>query len=393
MLTPPSTRPVRVIQLLPTLQRRGLEKVVCAIALGLHGHGYEIDVCCHKATGPLEDALSERGLRVYCLDEKGPRDLAAARRLLSILRRGNYDIAHSHCAGAASYQIPTMWLAQVPRLVCTFPSTPGLPAPPAVHVKAQMRSLFAALVSRHVDWVYACSAVVLKAQRQDGWHGCNSSVIYNGIDLTQPRPAADRAAAKTAFGIRAGSPVIGSVGSLSEQKGHSHLIRALPLIRSRMPDACLLLVGSGPDDAALAKLAQDSGCGDAVRFIGERENVSECIHAMDVFAFPSIAEGFGLALAEAMACGVPVVASAVGGVPEVVTDGVSGLLVPPEDHVALAAATLRLLSDHELAHKLSAEALGMVSENFAMEKMTRQVSDLYLRLLNDRRASRAIPPG
>jgi glycosyltransferase involved in cell wall biosynthesis len=160
-----------------------------------------------------------------------------------------------------------------------------------------------------------------------------------------------------------------------------------------MPDACLLLVGSGPDAATLAKLAQDSGCGDAVRFIGERENVSECIHAMDVFAFPSIAEGFGLALAEAMACGVPVVASAVGGVPEVVTDGVSGLLVPPEDHVALAAAILRLLSDHELAHKLSAEALGMVSENFAMEKMTRQVSDLYLRLLNGRRASRAIPPG
>jgi glycosyltransferase involved in cell wall biosynthesis len=113
---------------------------------------------------------------------------------------------------------------------------------------------------------------------------------------------------------------------------------------------------------------------------------------MDVFAFPSIAEGFGLALVEAMACGVCVVASAAGGIPEVVADGVSGLLVPPGDHAALAAAILRLLTDCELAQRVSANAIRVVSDSFGIEKMASQVSDLYQRLLKDRLATRAVPP-
>src|SRR5438445_6258228 len=97
MVTASLTRAVRVIQLVPTLQRRGVEKVVCGIALELHGHGYEIDVCCLKTKGPLHAALSNRGVRVYCLEEKGPRDPVAAWRLLCILQAGKYDILHSHC--------------------------------------------------------------------------------------------------------------------------------------------------------------------------------------------------------------------------------------------------------------------------------------------------------
>lgn len=237
MLTAPITRPLRVIQLLPTLQRRGLEKVVCAIALDLHGQGYEVDVCCLRTAGPLEASLRERGLRVYCLEEKGPRDLQAAWRLLSILRSGNYDIVHSHCPVEAGYQVPIAWLARVPRVICTFHLTPGLPAPPAVEFKAKLRKLVARLVSRGVDWVYACSGAALKAQQQGGWRGRNSSVIYNGIDLTHLYPSAAKALSKAALGLPADSCVIGSVGSLCEQKGHSHLIRALALIRCQIPNA------------------------------------------------------------------------------------------------------------------------------------------------------------
>jgi len=379
----PPSRPTRVLQLVPTLQRRGIEKIVCEIAASLNNNGYEMDVCCQRSKGPMEQALAENKVGVWCLDEEGPLDLGAAWRLLSILRRGRYDIVHLHCAAAVSYQLPAVWMAQIPRVVCTFHGLPGAPAPPLLHAKVRMRRLAAGFASRRVDWMYACSAAALRAHQSDGWEGPPSSVIYNGLDLTRFRPAVDKVAARAAAGIGAGGPVIGSVGSLCREKGHAYLIRAFARVRSRLPDACLLLVGSGPDAALLARVAVECGCADAVHFAGERADVAEYIQAMDVFAFPTLTEGFGLALAEAMACGVPVVASAVGGVPELVRDGVSGLLVPPADPDALAAAILRILEAPELAKRLSTVNLRDFADNFSVVRMTSQVSDLYTRLISD----------
>jgi glycosyltransferase involved in cell wall biosynthesis len=383
----PRSRPIRVLQVVPTLQRRGIETIVCEIAASLNGNGYEMDVCCQRSKGPMEQTLAEHKVGVLCLDEDGPRDLGAARRLISILRRGRYDVVHLHCAAAASYQLPAVWMARIPKVVCTFHGLPGVPAPPMLNAKTTVRRLVAGFASRRVDWVYACSAAALRAHQSDGWRGSPSSVIYNGIDLTRFRPAVDKAAARTAAGISAGGPVIGSVGSLCKEKGHAHLIRAFARVRSRLPDARLLLVGSGPDALLLARVAAECGCADAVHFAGERADVVECIQAMDVFAFPTLTEGFGLALAEAMACGVPVVASAVGGVPELVTDGVSGFLVPPADPSALAAAILRILESPDLANRLSTVTLRNIADNFSVDRMTSQVSDLYIRLISDQRRS------
>ena len=381
MSTLRTRHPIRVLQLVPTLQRRGIEKVVCAIALSLNGNGYEVNVCCQKSKGPLEDVLTRQGIDVYCIEEQGSRDIAAARRLLTLLRRGRYDIVHLHCVAAASYPLPAAWIARVPKVVCTFHGFPGAPAPPLVEAKRRIRGLVARLVSRHVDWTYACSAAALSAHQNDGWRGSRSSVIYNGIDRAEFQPAVDREAARIALGILGNGPVIGSVGSFCREKGHSHLMRAFARLRSKVPDACLLLVGSGPDAALLATLACECGCADAIHFVGEHAEVAKCMQAMDVFVLPSLTEGFGLALAEAMACGVPVVASAVGGVPELVADGVSGLLVPPGDPAALAAAIGRVLESPELAKELSTRALRDISDNFSVGRMTRQVSELYAGLV------------
>ena len=189
---PSANKPGRVLQVLPTLQRRGMEKVVCDIALALNGDVYEIEVCSLSRKGPFEEVLTGQGIGVYCLDETGPRDMAAAGRFLSILRRGRYDIVHLHCAPASSYQIPILWLAQVPGVICTFHMTPGLPAPPGVRAKTAVCRLLARLLSHRVDWAYACSGAVLAAHRQDGWRHCPSSVIYNGIDMKLLCPAADK---------------------------------------------------------------------------------------------------------------------------------------------------------------------------------------------------------
>ena len=388
--TPALTRPVRVIQLLPTLQRRGIEKVVRDIALALNGNGFEIDVCCEKTMGPLENILIENRIGVFCLKEKSPRDMAAALRLLSVLRHGRYDIAHLHCAPATSYLIPVLRLARVPRVICTIHGLPSLPSPPAAHAKVLIGSFLAGLVSGSVDWTYACSEAALSSHRRLGLKSRGSSVVYNGIDLEEFSSGTDKAAAKAALGLPSDKTVIGAVGSLCAEKGHEHLIRAFASIRDRLPDASLLLVGSGPDEKLLARLAQALGCGERVHFVAERADIAECVHAMDVFAFPSLSEGFGLALAEAMACGVPVVASAVGGVPELVTDGLSGLLVPAGSSEALAGAILRLIENPDVAGGLARTALRRVTESFSVKRMTNQVRDLYTGLLPNRQQFRAL---
>jgi glycosyltransferase involved in cell wall biosynthesis len=357
---------------------------VCDIVAGIHGNEYRIDVCCQKKAGPLEALLRRSGVQVYCLDERGPRDSKAARRLHLLLRSQRYDILHWHSPVAASYPLLAAWLERVPNLICTFHMTPGPPAPTAVHIKNEVRRLLTASVSQRIDWIYACSGAVLKAQKEAGWRGRKSSVIYNGVDVRRLAPASDKASAKRTLDISADAPVIGTVGSLCNQKGHSHLIRAFPLIRARLPNARLLIVGSGPDGEHLYRLAQECGCSDAVTFLGERDDIAACMHAMDVFAFPSIAEGFGLAIAEAMACAIPVVASAVGGIPELVQEDVTGLLVPPGEHVVLADKILQLLTNPQTAVRLGTSARRTVCSQFSIDNMVSQTSQVYHALLTRR---------
>jgi glycosyltransferase involved in cell wall biosynthesis len=372
---------LRILQLLPTLQRRGLEKVVATVAIGLQGHGYEIDVCCQRAIGPLASSLCESGIGVHCLNETGPRDLRAAARLFRVLARRHYDILHWHCPTAVGYQIPTAMLSGVPGIICTFHSTPESAAWPFINMKTQLTSVCAKVLSRSVDWVYGCSGAVLTSQLATGWFGCRSSVIYNGIDLPLQAVLVPIADAKARLGVSPSAVVIGCVGSLCEQKGQQYLIQALPLIRERVPVAQVLLIGTGPDCEMLKALARDRGCESSVVFAGEHEDVVPFFNAMDIFAFPSVAEGLGLALIEAMECGVPVVASAVGGVPEVVTHGLNGILVPPRDPFALAAAVLNLCTDRNLADSLRKQASSTVATCFGRDKMLEEVSELYQKIL------------
>lgn len=149
------------------------------------------------------------------------------------------------------------------------------------------------------------------------------------------------------------------------------------MIRQKVQDVHVLLVGTGPDYEMLKALARDHRCEDSVVFAGEHEDVIPFFKAMDVFAFPSVVEGLGLALIEAMACGVPVVASAVGGVPEVVTHGLNGILVQPREPAAIAMAIVTLCSDTHLAESLRKQASDTVAKHFGREQMLNKVSELY----------------
>ena len=173
------------------------------------------------------------------------------------------------------------------------------------------------------------------------------------------------------------SPIVGVVARLEAEKGHRVLLEAWPLVLAAHPEAWLLIVGEGSERNSLEAQAGSLGISDRVVFTGRREDVPAVTAALDVAVLPSYREAQGLSVLEAMALSRPVVASNVGGIPEMIEDGVSGLLVPPGNREALAGAINRLLSDHPYADMLAKRGHDLVHDRFCIELMTSQIEALY----------------
>jgi glycosyltransferase involved in cell wall biosynthesis len=199
-------------------------------------------------------------------------------------------------------------------------------------------------------------------------------VIPNGIDVDA---FATRSAAPEAVGPVSRSPVITMVANLRPEKGHDVLLRAARHVLQRVPEARLRFVGDGPTRGRLVDLATSLGIGHAVEFLGHREDVPALLLDSAVYAFPSKTEAFPNGLIEGMAAGLPVVASAVGGMLELVDHGHNGLLVPPGDEQALAVAILRLLSDTDTAVRLGRAARATIEERYSFDRMIAAFEQLY----------------
>ena len=202
------------------------------------------------------------------------------------------------------------------------------------------------------------------------------TVIHNGVRETPVTPAAAAAARRT-LGLSDGERVVVSVGRLSHEKGQSHLIRAAAAWRA---DARLVLIGDGPDRPRLEGLARALGRADRVIFAGTMSHVAPFYAMADVFVLPSLSEGSPNALLEAMAAGLPVVATQVGGVPEIAADGKTALLGPPKDAAFIAGAVDRLLDDRGLASRLGAAARASVLTHHTPEQRAATLSHLYASL-------------
>jgi glycosyltransferase involved in cell wall biosynthesis len=362
-------------------------------ALAVRGH--EITVLCPHARGlPLRDEMD--GVRIerfrYAWPESlqtlaygggmlhnvrqnrlrmllaAPYMLALGMRMRALLRR--HDIVNAH------FLIPqgfTARLFQV-RAVVSLHGT---------DVNLSMGALGRRIVRFGLSGAPAVTAnSAATAARAAGIVGADRlRVIPMGVDAAAFRPARKRA---EAFGEDA-PPRIICVGRLIALKGQRHLIGALTAIREQMPGAVVTLVGDGPDRAALLRHARKSGVADAVRFIGEarHERIAGLLGEHDIFVLPSVilpsgeTEGLGTVLLEAMAAGVPVIGSAVGGIPDIIRDGRNGLLVPPQSPDAIARAVVRIVTDRDLRESLTASARRDVEERFSWEVIAQQFEKLF----------------
>jgi glycosyltransferase involved in cell wall biosynthesis len=204
--------------------------------------------------------------------------------------------------------------------------------------------------------------------------------IRNGVDVEACVASRSRATVRSQLNLPEATPVLGTVARLVPIKGIDLLLRAVVSLKTAIPDVRTVVVGDGPERDRLERLAIELGLGDSVIFTGHRDDALDLIAAMDLFVLSSLSEGIPMAVLESMALGTPVVATRVGGVPEILSDGNTGVLVPAGDTKALAAALERMLVQREIAREMSDRARLAVAREHSAECMCREVAALYHQL-------------
>ncbi|MBE0417872.1 MAG: glycosyltransferase family 4 protein [Coriobacteriia bacterium] len=228
-----------------------------------------------------------------------------------------------------------------------------------------------------VDRFVAISSAVRNALCAGGVEPERVITIPNGIDIATVRSDAGLPAPE---GLRVTGPLVGCVGRLAPVKGVEYFIRMAGSLGFQVPRARFVIAGSGPEDSRLREIAYAHNLGDRLVFLGHVSPVAPVLAACDVVVIPSLSEGFALVAAEAMALSRPVVGTSVGGLADVVVDGETGLLVPPADSEALAAAVARLLRNPALATRMGEAGAARAEEHFTLERMVRAHLDLYAEL-------------
>jgi glycosyltransferase involved in cell wall biosynthesis len=204
------------------------------------------------------------------------------------------------------------------------------------------------------------------------WYGCADQAA--GLDRAEAR-----ARIRVDCGLSADAPLIGTVGRLIPLKGHRYALEAFAAMAARLPKLVWLFVGAGPERDSLEAQARSRGLASRVRFLGHRDDVPHLLAGLDLLVHPTLVEGFGLGVLEAMVQGLPVVATRTGALPETVIDGLTGVLVPPRDPEALGEAIVSLLADRARMDRLGQQGRARYEAHFRLERMVRETVDVYER--------------
>lgn len=354
----------KILHILATAQPEGksLAQVVSALARGLDPHRYSTHAWFLGEEGPLAASLEADGARVRVIPWKGVRrDPIGAWRLWCALRDEEFDITHEHFGGRA-----VRWLVRA--------ATRGAAV---VHLHCEIEPSWilntVPILVRGADAVIADSLVT--AQQVVGMQ---PDVVYLGVSLP------DKDGTLTGDLQARTGRILGTASRLVPLKGIVYLIRTMALLRAEFPDLRLEIAGSGPERAALEEEIGGLGLADRVRFLGWQADLERVLAGWDVFVQPSLKEGFPLAALEAMASGLPVVATSVGGLPELVENGRTGWLVPPADPGALADRLRKLLLNADERRAMGAAGRRRVRERFSVEQMVSGIARVYDRILASR---------
>jgi glycosyltransferase involved in cell wall biosynthesis len=335
---------------------------------------YEPMVCCIHEAGPIGEEIRKTGtpFQVLGLNPglRHPLDIQGVRRYL---RETQPQIVHTFLLTASLYGRLAAILERVPIVIGTEVN---------IYEHKRRHHAFAErLLMGGTDKVIVSAASVRDFYiRQVHADPAKVDVIYNAVDFSQAVVSVSRNEMRAALGVPLDAPVAGVIARLTEQKGHRFLFEALAATPS-LAATHLLVVGGGALEADLRGRVETLGLGSRVHFLGPRRDLGNLLGAMDLFVMPSLWEGLPLSLVLAMGAGVPPVATAVAGIPEVVDDGRTGLLVPAGDAAALGAAVGRMVSDAGFRERVGRDARASVLPRFGVDRYVQAIADLYDRLL------------
>ena len=377
---------VRVVEVMATGTNGGAQEHVYSLTTRLNPASYDVRVV-SLSHGSSVRRLEKAGVNVCVIDE--PDDRLAVQALAELLGPMEPEILHNHMYRAEV--IGTRAALLLGEKGCKRPAVISTIHSSRVRCADDRQAL--RQLTPLMDRLIVVSRAIEHKIREEGRTGAPVSLIYNGVDLQRYNHQQPCCTLHEDYGIPEASPIVGVVARLEAEKGHRTLIEAWPLVLAAHPEAWLLVVGEGSERDSLEAQAASLGISGRVVFTGRREDVPAVTAALDISVLPSYREAQGLSVLEAMALSRPVVASEVGGIPEMIENGVSGLLVPPNDHVALADAIVRLLSDHPYADMIAKRGHDLVHDRFCIEMMVNSIETLYDEAARKLRATPSVPRG
>ena len=363
------TPPLRIEMVLPSLIAGGMEVVTARLVKRLTGRGHAVGVTCILEEGPLAEELRGEGIRVKLVPAPGLRTNVFPTQLAAWLRQVAPDVVHIH-SGVWLKAARAARMAGVRRVVFTEHG--------ALDVEPWYSSLIKRQAARFTDAIIAVSEPLARVLTET--HGLPADKVRalpNGVDAELFSPGPSRVPL-SAWGIGQDSLIIGHVARLAPVKNQPLLLEAFARVVQQRPNARLVVVGDGPERELLERRIAELGLTATAHLIGEHRDVPGLLRSFTVFVLPSKAEGTSMSVLEAMAAGVPVIATAVGGTPALLDGGRCGQLIAANDVGALADAIVSLLDDHERRRTYAIAARQRVMQYYDEQAVADQYESLYM---------------
>jgi sugar transferase (PEP-CTERM/EpsH1 system associated) len=353
----------------------GLEQIVISLVKNSDPDRFRHLVYCLGSGGTLADGLRNDGFPVTAMNKPEGLRLTLPLRLMKLFRREKVKVVHSHNYGALIYGEVAAKLAGAAGTVFTS------------HGRRSAHQRINPFLVRHLNFV--SKAVGVSEDTTDllmetsGFPPGRTLTIINGLDVKRFGGTIDVRRKKEELGMAGAEHIVGIVARLSADKDHANLLNAYALILAKRTDIALLIIGDGPLKETLLRQSAELKPGARVVFLGDRLDVPEILKVLDLFVLSSVSEGLAVTLLEAMASELPIVATAVGGNPEVVIHNETGIIVPPQDPAALAEAITWMIDHPEEAVRMGRRGRQRVIEHFSLEAMVHQYENLYESLITN----------
>jgi len=366
---------MRVVHLVNALNLGGAERFVVDLVKHLPRDEFDVRILCLTQKGDLAVEVESIGIPVSVLHVPHKFGFEGYKKVYRALSDGGFDILHCHLLSSCWYGLPAGWLARVPVRIAHLQNC---------HWRMGLKSrLWDRLAFQFGNVAFGCSQAVLRFYQERMWYPPSKlHLVYNAVDVHRFEQLPEKTAVRRELELAEHDIIVTTVASLTPQKGHEYLLQAVKEIVMRHRNIKFVFVGAGGLRTALETRVRTLGIEPWVRFLGKRTDVPEILGASDMFVLPSLWEGFGLVLVEAGLARLPVVASRIDGIGEIVWAGRNGLLVPPKDVSALVEACLKLIEDPQLREQMGEEGKAIALERFDIRQIASRVTDLYRILLS-----------